>query len=69
MIGLIAGLITHRERISRKFLMSPIILSSFSFIFFWDFFVSLPTIIELCVQALIQRLCITPVGMREGPAR
>jgi hypothetical protein len=68
LIGLLGGFLTHRERISRQFMTSPIILSAFSFIFFWDFFVSLPTIIELCVQALIQRLCITPVGMRERPA-
>jgi len=67
MIGLIAGLLTYRERISRKFLMSPIILSAFSFIFFWDFFVSLPTVIELCVQALVQKLCIVPVSLSDRP--
>jgi hypothetical protein len=48
-------------------MMSPIILSAFSFIFFWDFFVSLPTIIELCIQALVQRLCIGPVNLSEPP--
>ncbi len=64
-IGVVAGLLTHRERISRKFLLSPILLSAFSFIFFWDFFVSLPTIIELCVQAVIQRFCIVPVKLRQ----
>lgn len=64
-IGLLAGVLTHRERISRKFLLSPIILSAFCFLFFWDFFVSLPTIIELCIQGLIQRRCIAAVGMRE----
>jgi oligosaccharide repeat unit polymerase len=69
LIGLLGGFLTHRERVSRKFMMSPIILSAFSFIFFWDFFVSLPTIIELCVQGLTQRLCITPIGMRERPER
>jgi oligosaccharide repeat unit polymerase len=67
LIGLLGGFLTHRERISRKFMMSPIILSAFSFIFFWDFFVSLPTIIELCIQALVQRLCIGPVNLSEPP--
>ena len=65
-MGLIAGFLRYRERISRKFMMSPIILSAFSFIFFWDFFVSLPTIIELCIQAVIQKRCILPVNIREG---
>jgi hypothetical protein len=67
MIGLIAGLLTYRERVSRKFLMSPVLLSAFTFMFFWDFFVSLPTIIELCVQALIERLCISHVSVRQDP--
>ncbi len=65
-IGLVAGFLRYRERISRQFMMSPIILSAFSFIFFWDFFVSLPTIIELCIQAVIQKRCILPVNVRDG---
>jgi oligosaccharide repeat unit polymerase len=65
-LGLIAGFLRYRERISRQFLMSPVILSAFSFIFFWDFFVSLPTIIQLCIQAMIGKRCILPVNTREA---
>lgn len=60
-IGLIAGFLTMRERISRNFMLSPIILSAIGFIFFWDFFLWLPTIIEFCVQLLIQKSCIVPL--------
>jgi oligosaccharide repeat unit polymerase len=66
-IGLISGFLMRRERISRQFMLSPILLSAIGFIFFWDFFVSLPTIIELCIQALVQKLCIVPVSLTEPP--
>jgi oligosaccharide repeat unit polymerase len=60
-VGLLSGFLVNKQRISRMFLLSPIVLSAIAFIFFWDFFVYLPSIIELGIQALIQRLCIVPV--------
>ena len=60
-IGLAAGILTQRERISRKFLSSPIVLSAIGFIFFWDFFTSLFVVLELCFQALIQKFCVVAV--------
>jgi oligosaccharide repeat unit polymerase len=57
-IGLAAGFMTHRERISRKFLSSPVILSAIGFIFFWDFFTTLSTVLEFFAQGLIEKLCI-----------
>jgi oligosaccharide repeat unit polymerase len=62
-IGLAAGFLTHRERISRKFLSSPIVLSGIGFIFFWDFFTTLSTVLEFCSQVVIQRLCVLPIRM------
>ena len=67
-IGLAAGFATHRERISRKFMLSPILLSSIGFIFFWDYFTALYTVLEFCVQALTQKLCVKPVGRARGAA-
>jgi oligosaccharide repeat unit polymerase len=66
-IGLTAGVLMRRERISRKFMSSPIILSAIGFIFFWDYFTSLWTVLEFCIQAQIQRFCITPIK-RAGDA-
>jgi oligosaccharide repeat unit polymerase len=66
-IGLAAGLATHRERVSRKFMLSPILLSSIGFIFFWDYFTALYSVLEFCVQALTQKLCIKPVGTSRAP--
>jgi oligosaccharide repeat unit polymerase len=66
-IGLAAGFLTHRERISRKFMSSPIILSAIGFIFFWDFFTSLWIVLEFCIQALIQKWCINPIGRAKIP--
>ena len=62
LIGLLGGFLVNRERISRKFLLSPALLTALGFIFFWDFFVYLPTIVELCIQGVVQKLCILPSG-------
>ncbi len=62
-IGLAAGFLTHRERISRKFMSSPILLSAIGFIFFWDFFTTLSTVLEFGTQAVIQKFCIFPIRM------
>jgi hypothetical protein len=66
-IGLGAGFLTHRERISRRFLSSPIILSAIGFIFFWDFFTTLWMVLEFCMQALIEKFCIVPIRRTGGP--
>jgi oligosaccharide repeat unit polymerase len=65
-IGLAAGFLTRRERISRKFMSSPIVLSAIGFIFFWDFFTTLSTVLEFCIQAWIQRSCIAPIRTPAG---
>jgi oligosaccharide repeat unit polymerase len=72
-IGLLSGFLVKAQRISRLFLISPILLSAIAFIFFWDFFVYLPTIVEIGIQLVIQKLCVVPVGNRgmhpiESPA-
>jgi oligosaccharide repeat unit polymerase len=60
LLGLLSGILVTRERISRYLLISPVFLTAFGFIFFADFFVNLAMIIQLFVQALVQRLCIVP---------
>ena len=67
-IGLGTAVMMHRERISRKFMFSPIILSAIGFIFFWDFFTALWVVLEFCVQALTQRWCIKPIGRMRARA-
>ena len=61
LIGVLGGFLVNRERVSRKFLISPALLTAVGFIFFWDFFLYLPTIVELCIQGVVQKLCIVPV--------
>jgi oligosaccharide repeat unit polymerase len=60
-IGLVAGFLTCRERISRKFMSSPVVLSGIGFIFFWDFFTTLSTVLEFSVQMVIEKRCIVPI--------
>lgn len=60
-IGVISGYLISRERISRYFLLSPVLLSAMSLIFFWDFFVYLPTLGQLVIQGIVQKSCIVPV--------
>lgn len=60
-IGTLSGLLVNRQRITRYVLLSPVILSAMAFIFFWDFFIYLPTLGQLAIQAVIQRHCIAPV--------
>jgi oligosaccharide repeat unit polymerase len=67
-IGLASGFLTHRERISRKFMSSSIILSAIGFIFFWDFFTTLWTILEFCIQVLVQKFCVVPIRRAKEPA-
>ena len=71
-LGLISGFLVNRERITRYILLSPVLLSAMSLIFFWDFFVYLPTLGQLAIQAFVQKHCILPVrpalpGARKGP--
>lgn len=72
-LGLMSGFLVNRERISRYMLLSPVLLSAMSLIFFWDFFVYLPTLGQLAIQALVQKFCVLPVrtaspsGPRKGP--
>lgn len=71
-LGLMSGFLVNRERISRYLLLSPVLLSAMSLIFFWDFFVYLPTLGQLAIQALVHRFCILPVraaapATRKGP--
>lgn len=67
LIGLLSGFMVNRERISRKFMWSPIILSAIGFIFFWDFFLYLPTLLGLAIQATVQRICIVPIRWESAP--
>ncbi len=60
-IGMLSGFLVNRQRITRYVLISPVILSAMAFIFFWDFFIYLPTLGQLGIQAIIQHLCIAPV--------
>ncbi len=64
-IGLLCAFLVNWERVSREFLVSPVLLAAIGFIFFWDFFVYLPTIIELAIQIVIQRLCVVPLNSGE----
>jgi oligosaccharide repeat unit polymerase len=57
-LGLLSGWLVNRERISRYLLISPVILSAMSFIFFWDFFLYLPTLGQLCILFFIQKGCL-----------
>lgn len=57
-LGMMSGFLVNRERISRNLLVSPILLSAMGLIFFWDFFVYLPTLGQLGIQLLVQRSCI-----------
>ena len=68
-IGIISGYLINRERISRYLLLSPVLLSAMSLIFFWDFFVYLPTLGQLLIQAFVQRACIIPVRTVKGSPR
>ena len=60
-IGILSGFLVNRQRITRYLLLSPVVLSAMAFIFFWDFFIYLPTLGQLGIQALIQHFCIAPV--------
>ncbi len=60
-IGMLSGFLVNRQRITRYLLISPVVLSAMAFIFFWDFFIYLPTLGQLGIQAVIQHLCIAPV--------
>jgi oligosaccharide repeat unit polymerase len=60
-LGLLSGFLVNKERISRYPLLSPVLLAAMSLIFFWDFFVYLPTLGQLGIQAIVQRLCIVSV--------
>jgi oligosaccharide repeat unit polymerase len=75
-LGLLSGFLVNRERISRYLLISPIVLSAMSLIFFWDFFVYLPTLGQLGIEAFVQKRCIVPVRTmtraiphRKGPTQ
>ena len=57
-LGMMSGFLVNRERISRNLLVSPILLSAMGLIFFWDFFVYLPTLGQLGIQLLVQRNCV-----------
>jgi oligosaccharide repeat unit polymerase len=57
-IGAVSGYITINRRISREFLTCSVFLASLGFIFFWDFFVYLPTVIQFFLQLYVQRYVI-----------
>jgi hypothetical protein len=67
-IGLAAGFLTQKERISRKFMSSPVVLSAIGFTFFWDYFTSLWVVLEFCIQVLTQKWCIRPASTAKAPA-
>ena len=53
-IGIISGIASIANRISRKFILWPVFLSCIGFMFFWDFFASLQTVILFSLQAIAQ---------------
>ena len=66
-LGLMSGFLVNRERVSRYLLISPILLSAMSLLFFWDFFVYLPTLGLLAIEIFVQRSCIVPARVAESP--
>jgi oligosaccharide repeat unit polymerase len=68
-IGMISGYYSSARRISRHFLTCSIFLTCIAFIFFWDFFVYLETIVEFGLQAaaqyyFIRKILPEAVGIR-----
>jgi oligosaccharide repeat unit polymerase len=57
-LGVLSAFLVNRERISRLLLISPIFLSAIGLIFFWDFFIYLPTLGQLAIQAAVHKRCI-----------
>ncbi len=57
-IGVLSGVTSLANRVTRKFLVSSILLSCITFIFFWDFFASLNTLILLVIESQAQRFLI-----------
>jgi oligosaccharide repeat unit polymerase len=57
-LGMFSGFLVNRQRISRFLLLSPILLSAMGLIFFWDFFIYLPTLGQLAIEAFVQKRCI-----------
>jgi len=74
-LGMLSAFLVNKERVSRYLLLSPILLSAMGLIFFWDFFVYLPTLGELAIQAIVQKHCIqsterraaAPLALRTRP--
>jgi len=65
-LGLMSGFLVNRERVSRYLLLSPIFLSAIALLFFWDFFVYLPTLGLLAIEVFVQRSCIVPARVAES---
>jgi oligosaccharide repeat unit polymerase len=53
-IGILSGIGSIANRISRKFLVWSVFLSCISFMFFWDFFTELSTVVLFTIQGLAQ---------------
>jgi oligosaccharide repeat unit polymerase len=75
LLGVLSAFLVNRERVSRYLLISPVLLSAMGLIFFWDFFIYLPTLGQLAIQAIVQKHCITsarrvavPVALRPRPS-
>lgn len=74
-LGVLSAFLVNRERISRYLLISPVLLSAMGLIFFWDFFIYLPTLGQLAIQAMVQKHCISsarrvtvPIALRPRPS-
>ena len=74
-LGVLSAFLVNRERISRYLLISPVLLSAMGLIFFWDFFIYLPTLGQLAIQAVVQKYCISsarrvmvPVSLQPRPS-
>ncbi len=65
-IGAVSGYMSLAQRISRKFLTCSVFLASLGFIFFWDFFVYLPTLIQFLLQLIAQKYIIRQLRHRFG---
>lgn len=64
LIGMGCGYVLNANRISRKFLTSSIFVACIAFLFFFDMFIYLPTIVQFCIQAFAQRYFVRdlPLG-------
>ena len=65
-LGVASGYMSMGRRIGKMFLTCSVFLASLGFIFFWDFFVYLPTVIQFLIQMFAQKYIIRQLKHRPG---